>query len=184
MSQPRFVLPFREVTLESLARVGGKNASLGEMIRTLAPRGIGVPEGFAITAEAFRLHLRESELEDSIYAELDRLDARDVRALEAAGGSIRRRIRAALLPEAVAREAASAYGELSRRYGEAETDVAVRSSATAEDLPTASFAGQHESYLNVSGVQPLLEAVRSCMASLFTRWACRRWSAATSPARG
>jgi pyruvate,water dikinase len=165
---PRYVIPFREVTLESLPQVGGKNASLGEMIRELTPRGIRVPDGFAVTADAFRLHLREGGIEKEVYAELDRLDPKDVAALEAAGHRIRGLVRSVPIPAAVAAQLDAAYGTLSQGYGESETDVAVRSSATAEDLPTASFAGQQETFLNVRGRAPLLAALRDCMASLFT----------------
>jgi pyruvate,water dikinase len=164
----RWIIPFREVTLESLAQVGGKNASLGEMIGALVPRGIRVPDGFAVTAEAFRLHLREGGIEKEVYAELDGLDLQDVDALGAAGHRIRALVRSVPLPAGVAAQLEAAYADLSRRYGEAETDVAVRSSATAEDLPTASFAGQQETFLNVRGRAPLVAAVRDCMASLFT----------------
>jgi pyruvate,water dikinase len=164
----RWVIPFREVTLESLAQVGGKNASLGEMIGALVPRGIRVPDGFAVTAEAFRLHLREGGIEKQVYAELDGLDLHDVAALGAAGHRIRQLVRSVPLPADVAAQLEAAYTNLSRQYGEGETDVAVRSSATAEDLPTASFAGQQETFLNVRGRAPLLAAVRDCMASLFT----------------
>jgi pyruvate,water dikinase len=165
---PRYVIPFREISLESLPQVGGKNASLGEMIRALVPRGIRVPDGFAVTAEAFRLHLREGGIEKDVYAELDGLDPHDVGALGAAGQRIRQLVRSAPLPAEVAAQLGAAYADLSRGYGETETDVAVRSSATAEDLPTASFAGQQETFLNVRGGAPLAAAVRDCMASLFT----------------
>ncbi len=164
----RYVIPFREITLESLPEVGGKNASLGELIAALVPRGIRVPEGFAVSAEAFRTHLREAGVEKDVYAELDRLDPKDVAALEAAGHRVRQLVRSAPLPAAVAAQLEEAYASLSARTGEVETDVAVRSSATAEDLPTASFAGQQETFLNVRGLAPLLAAVRDCMASLFT----------------
>ncbi len=165
---PRYVVPFREITLESLPQVGGKNASLGEMIRALVPRGIRVPDGFAVTAEAFRLHLRKGGIEKDVYAELDGLDPHDVGALGAAGQRIRQLVRSAPLPAEVAAQLGAAYADLSRGYGETETDVAVRSSATAEDLPTASFAGQQETFLNVRGGAPLAAALRDCMASLFT----------------
>jgi pyruvate,water dikinase len=167
-SRWRYVLPLREVTLDSLPQVGGKNASLGEMIRALAPQGIRVPDGFAVTARAFRLHVTESGLADSIYAALDALDVGDVKALEDTARGIRDRIRGAPLPDVLVEEIEAAYAWLSSQYAEEETDVAVRSSATAEDLPTASFAGQQETYLNVRGAAPLIAAVRDCMASLFT----------------
>ncbi len=167
-SRGPLVLPFREVDLGAIARVGGKNASLGEMIRSLGGQGIPVPDGFAVTADAYRLHLAEAGLADAIHDELDRLDVSDVAALQAAGASIRQRVRRAPLPETVRAAVLAAYRELSARYGTAEADVAVRSSATAEDLPDASFAGQQETYLNVQGGERLLEKVRDCMASLFT----------------
>jgi pyruvate,water dikinase len=167
-SRDPWVLPFRDVTLASLAQVGGKNASLGEMIRSLAGSGVRVPDGFAVTAAAFREHMRRAGLEDAVYGELEGLDVGDVKALARTGHAIRERIRSAPLPEELAAPILEAYAALSAEYGEQETDVAVRSSATAEDLPTASFAGQQDTYLNVRGGETLLASVRRCMASLFT----------------
>jgi pyruvate,water dikinase len=164
----RYVLPFREITLDSVPEVGGKNASLGELLTALASTGVPVPDGFAVTAAAFRLHLAEAGLDRSIYAELDRLDPTDLSALATTAGSIRERISAAPLPAAVRDELTAAYRALSGAYGEEATDVAVRSSATAEDLPEASFAGQQETFLNIVGLPALDAAVRACMASLFT----------------
>jgi len=163
-----FVRDFREVDLSDLNTVGGKNASLGEMIKNLASMGVRVPEGFAVTAEAFRLHLAEAGIEQEIYDSLDRLDVHDVEALARTARQVRQRIAGAPLPAGVQEQITRAYTELSQRYEEDATDVAVRSSATAEDLPTASFAGQQETYLNVHGTARLLAAVRDCMASLFT----------------
>jgi pyruvate,water dikinase len=168
MAGPRYVLGFREIDLASVPRVGGKNASLGELIQALEPAGVRVPDGFAITAEAFRAHLAEARLEAEIYGKLDLLRVRDLEALARTAREIRDAIRAAPLPAAVVADVESAYAALSRSYGEEETDVAVRSSATAEDLPTASFAGQQETYLNVRGRANVVAAVRDCMASLFT----------------
>ena len=162
------VLPLRSVTLADVAQVGGKNASLGELLRSLEPKGVAVPDGFAITADAFRATLALAGLVDEIYGALDRLDVSDLHALARVGERVRERVREAPLPEAIAREVGAAYRALSRRYGEEATDVAVRSSATAEDLPTASFAGQHETFLNVRGAAALDIAIRSCFASLFT----------------
>jgi len=164
----RFVIPFREVDLANIAEVGGKNASLGELIRNLEPRGIAIPNGFAITASAFRTHLRESSLEAKIYDSLASLDVGDVTRLALVGHELRELVRNAPLPRELEEEVLAAYGALSREYGDEATDVAVRSSATAEDLPSASFAGQQESYLNVRGSARLLASVRDCMASLFT----------------
>jgi len=163
-----YVVRFKDLTLDSIDRVGGKNASLGEMIGALSARGVRVPDGFAVTAGAFRRHLKESGLEDEIYGELDALDVTDVQALAAAGQRIREKVRGAPLPVPVSEAVLRAYVELSRECGEEQTDVAVRSSATAEDLPTASFAGQQDTYLNVRGRDTLLAAIRDCMASLFT----------------
>ncbi len=163
-----YAIAFDQLTLEDVPRVGGKNASLGEMIRTLGKAGVFVPDGFAVTAEAYRLHLREAGIEGELYAALDDLDVRDVQALAKVGARARKLIRSAPLPPAVARDVREAYETLSEAYGGRDVDVAVRSSATAEDLPTASFAGQQETYLNVHGAEDLLYAVRDCMASLFT----------------
>ena len=165
---PQYVLPFSEINLEDLPRVGGKNASLGEMIRALGPKGIRIPSGFAVTAEAFRLHLRAAGLDSSIYSELAGVDLRDLAALAETARSIRNRIATAPLPDQVAQQLRAAYRHLSAEYTEEATDVAVRSSATAEDLPTASFAGQQETFLNIRGLEALTGAVRGCMASLFT----------------
>jgi pyruvate,water dikinase len=163
-----FVIPFRELDLSKLASVGGKNANLGELIASLTPLGVRVPDGFALTADAFRRHLRDARLDDEIYSMLDRVGPQDVAELQRVGRAIRERVQAAPLPRDLELELAEAYTRLSRQYGEAATDVAVRSSATAEDLPGASFAGQHESYLNIRGQAALSDAVRACMASLFT----------------
>jgi pyruvate, water dikinase len=164
----KFAVPFRELRLSDIARVGGKNASLGELIRCLVPMGVRVPDGYAVTAQAFVRHLEEAGLAEQIYPSLSRLDVNDTEALAREGQRIRALIIAAPLPEAVASDVRRAYAQLSAAYEEPETDVAVRSSATAEDLPTASFAGQQETYLNVRGEAQLLDAVRRCMASLFT----------------
>jgi pyruvate,water dikinase len=169
----RYALPLAAVTLEDVPRVGGKNASLGEMIRELSPLGVRVPAGFALTAEAFRLHLARAGVEERIYGALAALDIADTRALAETGETLRELVRTAPLPEELAAELRAAYADLCRADGietgaSAGLDVAVRSSATAEDLPTASFAGQQETYLNVRGHAGLDAAVRACMASLFT----------------
>jgi pyruvate,water dikinase len=164
----RLVIPFRELDIQSVAQVGGKNASLGELLRSLTPHGIRVPDGFAVTADAFRLHLARACLDQVIYGELDALDVRDVENLARVAQRVRELIRSAELPSELEEAIASAYQSLSASSEELETDVAVRSSATAEDLPTASFAGQQETYLNVRGRERLNQSVRDCMASLFT----------------
>ena len=159
---------FREIDRSQIAEVGGKNANLGEMVRNLHTMGVRVPDGFALLAEAFRRMLREARIDNEIYAALDSLDHRDVTALAKTGRAIRDKVRAAPLPADLQDELRAAYDQLSRAYGEDATDVAVRSSATAEDLPEASFAGQQETYLNVRGHAALIEAVKASMASLFT----------------
>ncbi len=147
--------------------VGGKNASLGEMIGTLKEEGIRVPDGFATTAEAYWKFLEVKDLPEKIRDLLAQRE-REEKSLERTGKAIRDLFRDATFPEEIAEEIREAYRELGRRYGDAEVDVAVRSSATAEDLPEASFAGQQETFLNVTGEKDLLEACRNCYASLFT----------------
>lgn len=170
MEASRTVVPFTDLGIADIPRVGGKNASLAELSRHLAPLGVRVPPGFAITADAFRMHLSEAGLADRIYRQLDQLDTRDARSLAHVSSDIRSRVRSAPLPASLRDAIVSAYRELSSHPGAGPVEwasVAVRSSATAEDLPTASFAGQHESFLNVRGPEALDAAVRACMASLF-----------------
>jgi pyruvate,water dikinase len=143
------------------------------MLRELAPLGVRVPDGFAVTAEAYRAFLKDAALDALIERELDRLDPKSVDDLVHRSERIRAAITRAHLPSDIEKAISEAYRELSRASGEEETDVAVRSSATAEDLPTASFAGQQESYLNVRGVPFVLDAVKSAFASLFTPRAIR-----------
>jgi pyruvate,water dikinase len=165
--QKRHIRWFDQIGIEDIPLVGGKNASLGEMIRDLVPRGIKVPNGFAITAEAYWYLLRASDLARRIKEIFSGLDTRDTANLQQRGSAVRHAIMAASLPEDLQRSIVSAYRELSKgAYGPA--DVAVRSSATAEDLPEASFAGQQETYLNVQGDAALLESCKRCFASLFT----------------
>ena len=158
---------FAEIGIEDVPLVGGKNASLGEMYRELASQGITVPNGFAITADAYRRFLHEAELEAIIEDTLKDLDSRDLENLRRRGSRIRQAMLAATLPHALERAILEAYTRLGEGAPE-PVDVAVRSSATAEDLPDASFAGQQETYLNVQGPLALLDACRRCFASLFT----------------
>jgi pyruvate,water dikinase len=168
-----FIRWLRDVTVDDVASVGGKNASLGEMLRELAPLGVNVPGGFAVTAGAYRHFLRQSGLEAVIRDRLAGLDPTDVDDLVRRSDAIRVAIGQATLPPEMAQEIQAGYEALSRSYDEPATDVAVRSSATAEDLPNASFAGQQESFLNVRGAPFVLEAVKKCFASLFTPRAIR-----------
>jgi pyruvate,water dikinase len=147
--------------------VGGKNASLGEMIRALAEEGVRVPGGFATTADAYRRFLSHNDLEEKIRGEIDGLQQED-KPLEEVGQSIRRLFRRGEFPEETADAVRKAYAELCERNEREQIDVAVRSSATAEDLPEASFAGQQETFLNITGDEELLDACRKCYASLFT----------------
>lgn len=159
---------FREVGLADVPSVGGKNASLGEMIRALVPLGVRVPDGFAVTADAYRHFLRVGRLDERIRDTLRGLDKKDVDDLVRRGDRIRELVAHAPVPEDLAEEISAAYRALSAQYGADAADVAVRSSATAEDLPTASFAGQQESFLNVCGAASVVDAVRLAFASLFT----------------
>ena len=147
--------------------VGGKNASLGELIQGLAGAGVRVPGGFATTADAFRLFLQENGIEESINARLRALDVNDVVALAQAGREIRAQVEAATLPAALEGAIREAYAAMTAESGGTEPDVAVRSSATAEDLPEASFAGQQETFLNVRGIDDVLRHVRLVFASLY-----------------
>jgi len=158
---------FEDLSSQDVAEVGGKNASLGEMIGTLQAEGIRVPGGFATTADAYRRYLQENDLAEKIESRLDDY-RKGEKPLHKTGDSIRRMIRRGSWPDDLALDIRDAYRELCRRSGEEEVDVAVRSSATAEDLPDASFAGQQETFLNISGEEELLDACRKCYASLFT----------------
>jgi pyruvate,water dikinase len=158
---------FEEIGIEDIPLVGGKNASLGEMYRELAPRGVQVPNGFAITADAYREFLRGTKLDRTIEEILQSLNTRDLVNLRQRGRQVREAILAATLPAHLKQAISEAYVRLSSGSHDL-VDVAVRSSATAEDLPDASFAGQQETYLNVQGPQALLDACKRCFASLFT----------------
>ncbi len=161
------VLPLEAVGIEAIPQVGGKNASLGEMIRELASEGVRVPGGFATTAAAYRRFIEAGGLAQRLHAILDGLDGSDIAALQAAGAAARALLLGAPLPPELEQAILAAYRRLAPAAG-AELAVAVRSSATAEDLPDASFAGQQETYLNVHGEAALLAACRRCYASLFT----------------
>ena len=165
--QRRFIRRFEEITAEDVAVVGGKTASLGEMYRSLRPRGVVVPNGFAITADAYRHILTQAHAWEELHAALDGVRVDDMEDLAARGKRAREIVYAAGIPADLADEIRGAYRALQCEYGP-EMSVAVRSSATAEDLPTASFAGQQESFLNVRGEEALLDACRRCFASLFT----------------
>jgi len=147
--------------------VGGKNASLGEMIQQLKTKGVNVPDGFATTAYAFRHFIANAGIESQLRELFSQMDINDVNSLQKTGKKARSLIFNTPFPEELKTAITQTYQELCNRYGD-ETDVAVRSSATAEDLPEASFAGQQETYLNIHGIQGVLEACHKCFASLFT----------------
>lgn len=164
---PTFIRFFDTLSLNDLGSVGGKNASLGEMIRGLRRRHIQVPNGFAVTVEAYQAFVRFNQLEDFLQTEISRFRAEE-QSLEQTGRRIRQAFLNGEFPQVLLDEIQTAYQTLSESYQSLAVDVAVRSSATAEDLPDASFAGQQESYLNVTGVGGVREAIRKCYASLFT----------------
>lgn len=157
----------RDIDMDDVARVGGKNASLGELIRTVVPLGVRVPDGFCITADAYYYFLNQTGLKGFIAKTLDGLDTRNLRDLSRRGNKVREAIRRTPLPPDLENEIIRAYEQMEKRYG-GNTDVAVRSSATAEDLPGASFAGEHETYLGIRGAHEVVTAVVWAMASLFT----------------
>lgn len=162
-----FILPFREVDIGDVGRVGGKNASLGEMLRNLETAGIRIPDGFAITADAYRYFLKANDLDATLESLLKDLDTENLEMLSRVGRHIREAIQSATMPNDLQECILAAYKTLSGHHTQ-RLDVAVRSSATAEDLPEASFAGQQETYLNVRGDQALLDTCKRCFASLFT----------------
>ncbi len=166
MNQDPYVIPFEQLRMTDVERVGGKNASLGEMISQLASAGVRVPGGFATTAEAYRDFLGAGGLAGRIEQLLAKLDIEDVEALADAGSKIRQWILEAPLPPALEKAIGSAYEALADSGGK-EVTFAVRSSATAEDLPDASFAGQQETFLNVHGLDNVLLAIRHVFASLY-----------------
>src|SRR6201993_2494238 len=167
MSRFSYVRFFEEFGIEDVPLVGGKNASLGEMYQKLSGQGIRVPHGFATTAEAYKHMLDSAGAWDALHAELDDLDPNDVAALARKGKRAREIVYGAGLPDDLPAEIVSAYRMLQEEYGE-DVSLAVRSSATAEDLPTASFAGQQETFLNITGSESLLDAGPRFFASLFT----------------
>ena len=168
MTDLTYTLPFSEIKMNDIVQVGGKNASLGEMIQNLSSLGIDVPYGFAITVDAYNYFIEYNNLNDSIHEIVGNTNVDDVVDLRRNGLKVRQLIREGKFPDDMSEAILKAYKKLSFQYGHDLTDVAVRSSATAEDLPDASFAGQQETYLNVRGDEALLNSVRNCISSLFT----------------
>lgn len=168
IKMPKNILWFRELGIKDVPQVGGKNASLGEMYNNLLQKNVNLANGYATTAEAYFNFLEKTGLAQKIKDILVDLDVHNLRSLQKKGHQVRQLILKSSLHKELQDEIVLAYRELSKQYGVANVDVAVRSSATAEDLPGASFAGQQETFLNISGEKNVLEAVKKCFASLFT----------------
>jgi len=163
----KFILRFDEIGIEDVPYVGGKNASLGEMYRNLVPKGVNIPNGFAITAYAYRYLLKETWADKKIKEILSDLDTSDLDNLAQRGSRVRSLIKSLEFPEDLTKAIIESYKKMEKIYWK-NVDVAVRSSATAEDLPDASFAGQQDTYLNIFGYESIIDACKRCFASLFT----------------
>jgi len=161
-----FTKKLKDIGIKDIPEAGGKNASLGEMIKYLKPKGIKIPDGFVVTATGYRYFLKQTDLDKFIKQTLKDLDIKNLNDLARRGKAIREAIKSAQLPNNLKKEIVKNYQQMEKEYGE-NVSVAVRSSATAEDVPEASFAGQHETFLNIRGEEQLLQAVRACFASLF-----------------
>lgn len=168
MAKQKHVLWFKDLSMKDVPRVGGKNASLGEMYRKLSTEGVRVPNGFATTADAYQEFLKTNGLDKKIKQTLKGLKVDNVKDILKCGKKIRQMIMNAEFSDELKSAILESYRALSKKYKSRNVDIAIRSSATAEDLPTASFAGQMESYLNVSGQKQVLEVTKKCFASLFT----------------
>lgn len=164
----KFIQYLNELGIEDIPKVGGKSASLGEMIKNLTAQNIKVPNGFAVTVDAFDEFIEENKLKEKISDALEGKDVTDIIELRKTGSQIRKLISNGKFPVSLEKAILNSYYDLSEDYGQEATDIAVRSSATAEDLPDASFAGQQSTYLNIRGGEMLLTAIRSCFASLYT----------------
>lgn len=161
-----FTQDLSKLSIKDVPEVGGKNASLGEMIQELTPKGISIPGGYAVTATAYRHFIEETGLKDFIKETLKDLNTKNIKSLSEKGSAIRKKIVATEFPKDLEEAIIKAHAEAEKKYGD-NADFAVRSSATAEDLPGASFAGEHETYLNIRGAKEVLVATKAAMASLF-----------------
>lgn len=164
----KYIIWFKDLSVKDVPLVGGKNASLGEMFSQLNGKGVNVPNGFALTSKAYWYYLKANRIDNKLVEIFKKFNPDSIKSLQKTGKTARQLILDSDFPEDLKKEIIANYKELSRHYGLEEVDLAVRSSATAEDLPTASFAGQHETFLNVNGAQELLKAIKKCIASLFT----------------
>ncbi len=161
-------LPLKNVGIDDLALVGGKNASLGEMLQNLTALGVNIPDGFVVTVDAYYAFIEHNNLAETINTTVAAIDYNNIESLRRGGMYIRQAFLNGSFPEDMKETIIADYKALSQQYGQEMTDVAVRSSATAEDLPDASFAGQQETFLNVRGPEMLMDCIRKCFASLFT----------------
>ena len=168
MAKHKSILWFNQINNKDVSKVGGKNASLGEMYSKLTKKGVAIPNGFAVTAQAYDHFVTTTGVKKQIRQILKGLNTHDIRDLQAKAKAVRQAILKADFPEDLEKDIIKAYEKLSKEFKRKNVDVAVRSSATAEDLPDASFAGQQDTYLNVEGPEELLDACKRCMASLFT----------------
>lgn len=162
-----YILPFKDISIKNVNLVGGKNASLGEMFSQLSKKGVEVPDGFALTTKAYWYFFKTNDLDKKLKDIFKKFNPKSIKSLQKTGKEARRVILKAVLPEDLKKEIISAYQELSLKHNQKNISVAVRSSGVAEDSPRDSFAGQFESFLNVSGVEKILEAVKKCFASAF-----------------
>ncbi|MCX6787094.1 MAG: phosphoenolpyruvate synthase, partial [Candidatus Kaiserbacteria bacterium] len=162
-----YILWMKDIGMENVPQVGGKNAALGELIRSIVPKGVRVPKGFCVTADAYYYFLKQTGLDVFIAKTLNKLDSKNFKELSRCGKLVRDAIRATPLPADLEKIISTSYAQMEREYGK-NVDVAVRSSATAEDLPGASFAGEHETYLNIRGAKDVARATVWAMSSLFT----------------
>ncbi len=162
------ILWFNEINMEDVPLVGGKNGSLGEMTKAVVPQGVNVPFGFALTANFYWEFIRANGLDKILAEAFNGLDAKNIKSLQEVGQKVRNAISISTFPDNLQKELNLAYSELSKKYNSENTDVAVRTSGVAEDMPNASFAGQFETYLNIAGQENLLEAVKKCFISFFT----------------
>jgi len=161
------VITLLEATSEDVNLVGGKNASLGEMITELTPKGVAVPGGFAVTSTGYWKYIKENELMDDLEEIIEEMDPTDIKSLQKAGKKARKLIMGGDFSEELENDIISAYGDMCKKYGKKGVDVAIRSSAVCEDAPDASFAGQFETFLNVSGKKNIFQKIKDCFASAF-----------------
>jgi len=163
----RFIKQFKEIAIKDVSSVGGKNASLGEMIKYLAPKGVNVPDGFALTTKAYWKFLKTNALDKALTEIFKDFNPKSIKSIQETGKRCRAVIAKGIFPKDLEKEILNAYAQLGKKYGE-NPDVAVRTSGVAEDMPNTSFAGQFETYLNIKGGEELLNAIRKCIASTFT----------------